>query len=59
MLMLVLVIVGAMMLSVEGKTFTVGYLSTLDMIGQMQGSAINIAIESFRAKGWLQEHEFK
>ena len=59
MLLLLLTIGGTIALSVRGETFTIGYLSTLDMIGQMQGSAINIAIESFRAKGWLQEHEFK
>ncbi|KAK2159973.1 hypothetical protein NP493_1677g00016 [Ridgeia piscesae] len=59
MLVSVLAIVAALGVFADCKTFTIGYLSTLDRIGHMQGSAINIALESFRAGGSLQEHEFK
>ena len=37
-------------------TFTIGYLSSASY---MEGSAINIAIDSFRANGWLKEHDFR
>ena len=59
MLVSVLAVVAALGMFADCKNFTIGYLSTLDRIGHMQGSAINIALESFRAGGSLQEHEFK
>ncbi len=53
---LMLVTVSTTVLSTVAKMFTIGYVSSLDI---MEGSAINIAIESFKAKGWLTEHEFR
>ncbi len=53
---LAMAIAFAAVLSTIAKTFTIGYLSS---VGFMEGSAITIAIESFRANGWLKEHEFR
>ena len=59
MLALLVTIFVASTLFVNGENFTIGYLSTFDHIEHMQGSAISIAIEDFKAKGWLKEHDFR
>ena len=49
-------VVCATVLSTVAKTFTIGYLSSGNF---MEGGAIYVAIESFRANGWLKDHEFR
>ena len=61
-LILFMTIVGAILShSAQGETFTLGCLapSPEDLMDNIQGPAINIAIETFQANGWLQEHDFK
>ena len=50
----VMAVVFANVQSSFADTFSIGFLSRY-----MDGSAINIAIESFRANGWLKEHELR
>ena len=60
MLLAVLVIVISTLAScVNGRTIKIGFLSALNIIRELRGSAITIAIESVQANGWLQDHEFK
>ena len=61
-LILVVTLVGAMLShTAQGETFTIGYLapSPDELMNNIQGPAINIAIETFQASGWLNEHDFK
>ena len=61
-LILVMTLGGAILShSAHGDTFTLGYLapSPEDLMDNIQGPAINIAIEAFQANGWLKEHDFK
>ena len=44
----------------NGRVFILGYVSSnAHMVNGLRGPAISIAIESFQANGWLQEHEIK
>ena len=44
----------------NGRVFTLGYVSSnVYEENELRGPAISIAIESFQANGWLQEHEIK
>ena len=61
-LILVMTIVGAILShTAQGETFTLGYLapSPEDLMDNIHGPAINIAIEAFQANGWLKDHDFK
>ena len=53
-----LLMLCALMAPVYGDNFTIGYLGPIDG-RRVRGSAINIAIEAFKANGWLEEHKFK
>ena len=56
MLLHAMTIIGAALAhAVRGDTFIIGYLapSPDELMDRMQGPAINIAIETFQANGWL------
>ena len=60
MYILILAILGTVMATcVEAEPITIGYLSSMDKTKHLEGPAITIAIETFLANGWLQDHEFK
>ena len=59
MFMLVPTICCAMIASVDGRTYKIGYISEVGTRDPLRGPAIDIAIATFKKNGWLQDHDFK
>ena len=57
--LVVIILTMTSLYAVNGKMFTIGYVSDEHENDELNGPAISIAIESFQSNGWMQKREIR